>query len=216
VQKIANDFLTLSVSEKTGSLLHLLASSGSNDYLTGVELAPVLFPALDSDLLAAADWVVVDKGDDRISLTTIASDETKKSWRHDFELMLTYRLVDHQVEIRLSLTNTGQQDFDYQLGWQTWLHVTPETRIKLTPSLAEQDLLKPADLDEGQVNQHLRTVDLLEQFPMRFSLGSFNHLLVVKDGDRFGLGASDHEQQTLAAGEQADFSLSLDLLSLTK
>jgi galactose mutarotase-like enzyme len=216
VQKIANDFLTLSVSEKTGSVLHLLASSGSNDYLTGVELAPVLFPTLSNKLLAEAAWVVVDKGDDRISLTTIASDETKQNWRHEFELMLTYRLVDHQVQISLSLTNTGQQDFDYQLGWQTWLHVTPKTRIKLTPSIADQDLLLPADLAAGQVDQHLRTVDLLDEFPLRLSLGTFNHLLVIKDGDRFGLGASDHEQLTLAAGEKADFSLSLDLLSLTK
>lgn len=216
MQKIANDFLTLSVSEKTGSLLHLLAKTGSNDYLTGVELAPVLFPALKSDLLSGADWIVVDKGDDRISLTTIASDDTKRTWRHDFELMLTYRLVDHQVQISLVLTNTGQQDFAYQLGWQTWLHVTDDTRIKLTPSLAGQALLAPTDLDEGQVDQHLRTVDLLGQFPLRFSLGSFNHLLVIKDGNHFGLGASDHERQTLAAGAKAEFSLSLDLLAQTE
>lgn len=211
--KIANDFLALSVDEKTGNLLHLLAKTGSNDYLTGLRLTPVIFPSPDSKLLLNADWVVVDKGDDRLSLTTIASDQTKKVWPGSFELMLTYKLVERQVQISFSLHNTGQKAFSYQLGWRTWLHLLAKTRIKLTPSLPKQNLLQPADLDEGQVDHHLRTVDLLGQFPLRFALGSFNHLLVIKDDDHFGLGAINHEPQQLAGGKQAAYALNLELLS---
>lgn len=113
---IENNQLKVEINEVGAQLTHVVDKTTNADYIwNGSEWerhAPILFPAIgrsnDNKYILngktyemkqhgfARDypWTVVDKGDDRVSLTLTENEETLAVYPFHFSLMVTYTLVN--------------------------------------------------------------------------------------------------------------------------
>lgn len=145
MQTIENTKLKVDVDELGAQLTHIIAKNGNFDYLwNGVEWkrhAPILFPAIgrsnDDKYIVngktynmhqhgfARDypWTVVDKGDDRITLTLVANDETLKLYPFNFEISVTYTLQESKLLIKFDVKNNSEQNMPFALGFHPGFNV---------------------------------------------------------------------------------------------
>ena len=121
MQTIENSLLQVSVDENGARLVNLANQQDKFDYLKNndkQENVAVAFPAIDQEKNWALDlpWTVVDKGDSRVSLTLIDTEESYRSFPYHFEVVLTYALEGNQVSISFYLKNNSHKDMSFSLG----------------------------------------------------------------------------------------------------
>lgn len=81
MQTIENSLLQVSVDENGAQMVNCVSQNDKFDYLKsqdGQEKVAVAFPAIDQEKNWALElpWTVVDKGDSRVSLTLIDTEES--------------------------------------------------------------------------------------------------------------------------------------------
>ncbi len=135
---IKNDRLSVEIDEAGAQITHVIAKNGNFDYIWNgpqwARHAPILFPAigrsnqdhyrLDGQTYEmpqhgfARDYplTVVDKGDDRVSLTLMQNDETLAKFPFHFELMVTYRLEEEKLHVKFLVKNNSDREMPYALG----------------------------------------------------------------------------------------------------
>lgn len=135
---IENNQLKVDIDEKGAQITHAIDKINNFDFIWNgnewLEHAPIIFPAVgrlnedkyhlngkyynmkENGFAGDYPWTVVDKGDDRVSLTLTENDETLKCYPFEFSLMVTYSLVGNQVQVRFLITNHSAQDMSYALG----------------------------------------------------------------------------------------------------
>lgn len=123
MQTIENSLLQVSVDENDARLAHIISKQGDIDYLadgTKQEKTAVVFPAAgDEDNLALKlPWIVVDKGDARVSLTLIDTPSSYKKYPYHFELMVTYSLEGNQIKINFHVKNNSNKVMPFSLNYK--------------------------------------------------------------------------------------------------
>lgn len=121
MQTIENSLLQLSVDENGARIVNLASQSDKFDYLKNSEKqenVAVAFPAIDQEKNWALTlpWTVVDKGDSRVSLTLIDTEESYRDFPYHFEVVLTYALEGTQVNISFYLKNNSHKEMPFSLG----------------------------------------------------------------------------------------------------
>jgi len=121
MQTIENSLLHVSVDENGARMTNLVSQSG-NDYLKDgktQEKMTVAFPSIDQEKNWAKilPWTVVDKGDARISLTLIDTDESYKAFPYHFEVVLTYALEGNRVNVDFYLKNNSHKEMPFSLAF---------------------------------------------------------------------------------------------------
>ncbi len=145
MQIIENGDFSAEIDEHGAQLTHLVNRQDNFDYIWNNELwpkhAPILFPAIgrsndDAYLIngqkydmpqhgfaADFDFKVADKQTDRVSLQLAANSETKKVYPFDFKLLVTFSLSEAGLTVHFDVTNTGQDDLSYSLGYHPAFNV---------------------------------------------------------------------------------------------
>lgn len=121
MQTIENSLLQVSVDENGARLVNLANQHDKFDYLKNSdkqEKVAVAFPAIDQEKNWALDlpWTVVDKGDSRVSLTLIDTEESYRSFPYHFEVVLTYALEGNQLNVSFYLKNNSHKEMPFSLG----------------------------------------------------------------------------------------------------
>ncbi|MGQ5708234.1 aldose epimerase family protein [Lactobacillus sp. PSON] len=121
MQTIENSLLQVSVDENGARLTNLANQHDKFDYLKNSEKQEnmaVAFPAIDQEKNWALKlpWTVVDKGDSRVSLTLIDTEESYHSFPFHFEVVLTYALEGNQVIVSFYLKNNSHKEMPFSLG----------------------------------------------------------------------------------------------------
>lgn len=121
MQTIDNSLLQLSVDENGAKITNLASQNDKFDYLKSSERqenVAVAFPAIDQEKnwAQALPWTVVDKGDSRVSLTLIDTEESYHDFPYHFEVVLTYALEGNQVIISFYLKNNSHKEMPFSLG----------------------------------------------------------------------------------------------------
>ncbi|HNW52090.1 MAG TPA: D-hexose-6-phosphate mutarotase [Prolixibacteraceae bacterium] len=80
-------------------------------------------------------WDVVEttsleSGETRVKLQLVSNEETKAYWPFDFKAVLEV-LVGRTLEVQLSITNTGSQDFDYSAALHSYFGVSGIENINI-------------------------------------------------------------------------------------
>lgn len=115
MQTIENSLLQVSVDENGAQMVNCVSQNDKFDYLKsqdGQEKVAVAFPAIDQEKNWALElpWTVVDKGDSRVSLTLIDTEESYKYFPYHFEVVLTYALEGNQVNVSFYLKNNSHKE----------------------------------------------------------------------------------------------------------
>lgn len=121
MQTIENSLLQLSVDENGARIINLASQNDKFDYLKNSEKQEnmaVAFPAIDQEknLALTSPWTVVDKGDSRVSLTLIDTEESYRDFPYHFEVVLTYALEGNQVNVSFYLRNNSHKEMPFSLG----------------------------------------------------------------------------------------------------
>lgn len=121
MQTIDNSLLQLSVDENGARITNLASQNDKFDYLKNSEKQEnmaVAFPAIDREKNWALTlpWTVVDKGDSRVSLTLIDTEESYRDFPYHFEVVLTYALEGNQVIVSFYLKNNSHKEMPFSLG----------------------------------------------------------------------------------------------------
>ena len=136
---IENTQLRVEIDEKGAQLSHVINKIGNFDYMwNGSQWpyhAPIQFPAIgklnknkyslnekvydmkENGFVSDFDWTVVDKGDDRVSLTITENENTLKSYPYKFSLMVTFGLEGDQLHIKFFLKNNSAERMPFSLGF---------------------------------------------------------------------------------------------------
>lgn len=142
---IKNSQLQVDVDENGAQLTHIIDQNGKFDYLwNGTEWkrhAPILFPAIgrsneDHYVLDghkfempqhgfARDypWTVVDKGDDRVTLTLMENEETIQKFPFKFELSVSYILQESNLLVKFTVKNNSLTEMPFALGFHPGFNV---------------------------------------------------------------------------------------------
>ena len=121
MQTIENSLLQVSVDENGAQMVNCVSQNDKFDYLKspdGQEKVAVAFQAIDQEKNWALElpWTVVDKGDSRVSLTLIDTEESYKYFPYHFEVVLTYALEGNQVNVSFYLKNNSHKEMPVSLG----------------------------------------------------------------------------------------------------
>lgn len=118
MQTIGNSLLHVAIDENGAQLAQLTTADGQFDYLAGLDQhLQLVFPATNAaNLTTTLAWTVVDKGDARVSLTMIDTDDSRAKFPYHFELMVTYAIEGNQLSISHYLKNNSEQAMPYLLG----------------------------------------------------------------------------------------------------
>ncbi|EOL44375.1 aldose 1-epimerase family protein [Enterococcus caccae] len=138
--QIENEFLIATIAEDGAELISLKSKKSTIEYIWQGDPAfwgrhaPVLFPVvgrLKNDCYTyqnqtypmgqhgfARDslFEVVEHGAELVSLSLKSSDETKKVYPFDFELILSYMLEEDNLVVRYQVENTGKNDMYFSIG----------------------------------------------------------------------------------------------------
>lgn len=145
MQTIKNDYFTADINEHGAQLTHLINRSEHFDYIWNNDLwpkhAPILFPAIgrsndDAYLVAGqkyempqhgfagdADFEVVDKTTDQVSLLLVANEATKAYYPFAFKLRVTFSLSETGLVVHFDVKNDGVEDLSYSLGYHPAFNV---------------------------------------------------------------------------------------------
>jgi galactose mutarotase-like enzyme len=155
--QIENEFLIASFAEKGAELVSLKLKENDLEYIWQADPAfwarhtPVLFPIvgrLKDDTYMyqnqayhlsqhgfARDCVfeVLETGPEMFAFSLKSTDETKKNYPFDFELVLTYTLTDHDLTVHYQVANTGTETMYFSIGGH------PAFNVPLDPALTFED-----------------------------------------------------------------------------
>lgn len=141
---IENALLKVEIDEVGAQISHVIDKMGNFDYIwNGSQWpyhAPIKFPIIgklnnqgqlqdkideinENGFAYDMKWTVVDKGDDRVSLTLTQSESTLEDYPYEFSLMVTYSLISNQLQVDFYLKNTNSQAMPYSLGFAPTFNV---------------------------------------------------------------------------------------------
>ena len=141
---IENALLKVEIDEVGAQISHVIDKMGNFDYIwNGSQWpyhAPIKFPIIgklnnqgqlqdkidginENGFAYDMKWTVVDKGDDRVSLTLTQSESTLEDYPYEFSLMVTYSLTGNQLQVDFYLKNTNSQAMPYSLGFAPTFNV---------------------------------------------------------------------------------------------
>lgn len=111
------------------------------------------------------EFSVTEQGDDFVSLTLHADEQTKQQYPYDFSLTMTYTCKQNAVETRFTVTNCGEEPMPFVLGGH------PAYNIPVTEDERFEEYRIEFDVPE---TQHCPTIDLdsglIDFSAVRFSL----------------------------------------------
>lgn len=180
---IENNQLKVEINEIGAQLTHVVDKTTNADYIwNGSEWerhAPILFPAIgksnDNKYILngkiyemkqhgfARDypWTVVDKGDDRVSLTLTENEETLAVYPFHFSLMVTYTLEANQLKIEFLVKNNSEETMPFGLGFHPGFNVPiagaelefSDYELTLSPEVTEltQFQIDPIPFRNGKI-----------------------------------------------------------------
>ena len=141
---IENALLKVEIDEVGAQISHVIDKMENFDYIwNGSQWpyhAPIKFPIIgklnnqgqlqdkideinENGFAYDMKWTVVDKGDDRVSLTLTQSESTLEDYPYEFSLMVTYSLTGNQLQVDFYLKNTNSQAMPYSLGFAPTFNV---------------------------------------------------------------------------------------------
>lgn len=141
---IENALLKVEIDEVGAQISHVIDKMGNFDYIwNGSQWpyhAPIKFPIIgklnnqgqlqdkideinENGFAYDMKWTVVDKGDDRVSLTLTQSESTLEDYPYEFSLMVTYSLTGNQLQVDFYLKNINSQAMPYSLGFAPTFNV---------------------------------------------------------------------------------------------
>ena len=180
---IENNQLKVEINEVGAQLTHVVDKTTNADYIwNGSEWerhAPILFPVIgksnDNKYILngkiyemkqhgfARDypWTVVDKGDDRVSLTLTENEETLTVYPFHFSLMVTYTLEANQLKVEFLVKNNSEETMPFGLGFHPGFNVPivgdelefSDYEVSLSPEVTEltQFQIDPIPFRNGKV-----------------------------------------------------------------
>ncbi|MCL2226118.1 MAG: aldose 1-epimerase family protein [Oscillospiraceae bacterium] len=155
IHTIQNELLKVSASDFGAELNSIV--SGGMEYLWQGDAghwqgrAPILFPIVgklkggamlydgnkyimkNHGICRDATFVLADKADDSLTFSLRSSEETKKVYPFDFELLVTYKLEGQALSTTLRVTNRYAMDIFFSIGGH------PAFNCPLTPGEAFED-----------------------------------------------------------------------------
>ncbi|CCI82657.1 aldose 1-epimerase family protein [Lactobacillus hominis] len=138
--QIKNSFLTATISDHGAEIQSVKDNNSNREYMWQADPkiwgrhAPVLFPIVgrlkddqyrykgqtyhmgQHGFARNMDFSVEEKDDNHITFLLISNEETKKSYPFDFELRVTYTLLNNLLEERFDVTNTGDEEMIFGIG----------------------------------------------------------------------------------------------------
>lgn len=180
---IENNQLKVEINEVGAQITHVVDKTTNADYIwNGSEWerhAPILFPSIgksnDNKYILngkiyemkqhgfARDypWTVVDKGDDRVSLTLTENEETLTVYPFHFSLMVTYTLEANQLKVEFLVKNNSEETMPFGLGFHPGFNVPiagdelefSDYEFSLSPEVTEltQFQIDPIPFRNGKV-----------------------------------------------------------------
>ena len=150
---IENTQLRVEIDEKGAQLSHVINKIGNFDYIWNGNEWPyhalIQFPTVgklnvdkynlndkvydmkENGFVSGYEWTVVDKGDDRVSLTFTENEETLKSYPYEFSLMVTFSLEGNQLNVQFLLKNNSKEKMPFSLGF------APAFNLPMTPDVTK-------------------------------------------------------------------------------
>lgn len=152
--KLQNSFLTVTVSDHGAEIQSVIDNNSKREYMWQADPkiwgrhAPVLFPIvgrLKDDQYTYAgktyhmgqhgfardsQFEVESKSDDEITFLLKSNEDTKKQYPFDFELRVTYTLVNNLLEERFDVTNTDDKEMIFGIGGHPGFNLPTDENIK--------------------------------------------------------------------------------------
>ncbi|MFD1125531.1 aldose 1-epimerase family protein [Lentilactobacillus raoultii] len=205
MQTIQNNRFRADIDEHGAQLIHLINEEAKFDYIWNNDLwpkhAPILFPAIgrsndDAYLVDGkryempqhgfagdAEFEVVDKTADRVSLLLASNPATKKYYPFEFKLRVIFSLTETGLVVHFDVKNDGEADLSYSLGYHPAFNVPingegqfDDYRLAIEPPLDElatyEIVKKPNPYRSGKID----------------SLPNYDHGIVKLDHQMFEKG----------------------------
>lgn len=152
--KLQNSFLTVTVSDHGAEIQSVIDNNSKREYMWQADPkiwgrhAPVLFPIVgrlkDDQYIYAgktyhmgqhgfardSQFEVESKSDDEITFLLKSNEDTKKQYPFDFELRVTYTLVNNLLEERFDVTNTDDKEMIFGIGGHPGFNLPTDENIK--------------------------------------------------------------------------------------
>lgn len=152
--KLQNSFLTVTVSDHGAEIQSVIDNNSKREYMWQADPkiwgrhAPVLFPIvgrLKDDQYTYAgktyhmgqhgfardsQFEVESKSDNEITFLLKSNEDTKKQYPFDFELRVTYTLVNNLLEERFDVTNTDDKEMIFGIGGHPGFNLPTDENIK--------------------------------------------------------------------------------------
>ena len=151
--KIENEFLIAEFAEDGAELISLQSKSTGIEYIWQGDPAfwnrhaPVLFPIvgrLKNDQYTYQDktynmsqhgfardslFTVIEHGEALVSFSLKSTNETKKIYPFDFELIISYELENDQLRVNYQVENTGSEAMYFSIGGHPAFNVPLEAKL---------------------------------------------------------------------------------------
>ena len=152
--KLQNSFLTVTVSDHGAEVQSVIDNNSKREYMWQADPkiwgrhAPVLFPIVgrlkddqytydgkiyhmgQHGFARDSQFEVESKSDDTITFLLKSNEETKKQYPFDFELRVTYTLVNNLLEERFDVTNTDDKEMIFGIGGHPGFNLPTDENIK--------------------------------------------------------------------------------------
>lgn len=152
--KLQNSFLTVTVSDHGAEVQSVIDNNSKREYMWQADPevwgrhAPVLFPIVgrlkddqytydgktyhmgQHGFARDSQFEVESKSDDEITFLLKSNEETKKQYPFDFELRVTYTLVNNLLEERFDVTNTDDKEMIFGIGGHPGFNLPTDENIK--------------------------------------------------------------------------------------
>ncbi|MBP2058001.1 galactose mutarotase-like enzyme [Lactobacillus colini] len=151
--KLQNSFLTVTVSDLGAEIQSVVDNNSKREYMWQADPnvwgrhAPILFPIVgrlkddqytyngntyhmgQHGFARNSQFEVESKSDDKITLLLKSNEETKKQYPFDFELRVTYTLVNNLLEERFNVTNTDNKEMIFGIGGHPGFNLPVDEKI---------------------------------------------------------------------------------------
>lgn len=152
--KLQNSFLTVTVSDNGAEIQSVIDNNSKREYMwqAAPEIwgrhAPVLFPIVgrlkddqytydgktynmgQHGFARDSQFEVENKSDDKITFLLKSNEKTKKQYPFDFELRVTYALVNNLLEERFDVTNTDDKEMIFGIGGHPGFNLPTDENIQ--------------------------------------------------------------------------------------
>lgn len=152
--KLQNSFLTVTVSDNGAEIQSVIDNNSKREYMWQADPeiwgrhAPVLFPIVgrlkddqytydgktynmgQHGFARDSQFEVENKSDDKITFLLKSNEKTKKQYPFDFELRVTYALVNNLLEERFDVTNTDDKEMIFGIGGHPGFNLPTDENIQ--------------------------------------------------------------------------------------